>query len=90
MYFFTLLTEALLERAMRRAMERELIARLPMYPEGRKCRRPTIRRLIDIFDDVQHHWLTIGERPPIVLTSELDRLQRRLLRLLGMAQVYEG
>jgi transposase len=88
-YFFALLTEALLEREMRRAMERERIASLPLYPEGRKCRRPTTRRLFDVFDDVQRHWLTIGQRPPIVLTTELDRLQRRLLRLLGMAQVYE-
>jgi hypothetical protein len=60
------------------------------YPEGSKCRRPTTRRLIDVFDDVQRHWLTIGQRPPIVLTTKLDRLQRRLLRLLGMAKVYEG
>jgi transposase len=88
--FFALLTEALLEREMRRAMDREMIVSLPLYPEGRKCRRPTTRRLIDVFDEVQSHWLTIGQRPPLVLTTVLDRLQRRLLRLLGMAQVYEG
>ena len=36
-YFLALLTESLLERELRRAMDREAIASLPMYPEGRKC-----------------------------------------------------
>jgi hypothetical protein len=53
----------------------------PLYPEGRKCRRPTARRLIDLlFDDVQRHSLRAGRRPPVVFTTELSRL----LRLLGM------
>ncbi len=56
----------------------------PLHPEGRKCRRPTARRLIDLFDDVQRHSLRAGRRPPVVFTTELSRLQRRLLRLLGM------
>jgi len=70
-YFLALLTESLLERELRVAMERAAIASLPLCPEGRKCRRPTARRPIDLFDDVQ-----------------LSRLQRRLLSLLDMAQVY--
>jgi transposase len=40
-HFFALLAEALLERELRNAMEREGIEALPMYPEGRPCRRPT-------------------------------------------------
>ena len=44
-YFLALLTESLLEREFRRAMDREAIASLPLYPEGRKCRRPTARRV---------------------------------------------
>ena len=52
-YFLALLTESLLERELRRAMDREAIESLPLYPEGRKCRRPTARRLIDLFDDMQ-------------------------------------
>jgi transposase len=89
-YFLALLTESLLERELRRAMEREAIASLPLYPEGRKCRRPTARRLIDLFEDVQRHTLQVGRRPPVVFTTDLSRLQRRLLRLLGMTQVYDA
>jgi transposase len=88
-YFLALLTESLLERELRRAMDREAIESLPLYPEGRKCRRPTARRLIDLFDDVQRHSLRAGRRPPVVFTTDLSRLQRRLLRLLGMEKVYD-
>jgi transposase len=87
-YFLALLTESLLERELRRAMDRDAIESLPLYPEGRKCRRPTARRLIDLFDDVQCHSLRVGRRPPVVFTTELSRLHRRLLRLLGMTKVY--
>ena len=89
-YFLALLTESLLERELRRAMDREAIESLPLYPEGRKCRRPTARRLIDLFDDVQRHSLRAGRRPPVVFTTELSRLQRRLLRLLGMTEVFDA
>ena len=60
-YFLALLTESLLERELRRAMDREAIASLPLYPEGRKCRRPTARRVIDLFEDVQRHSLRVGQ-----------------------------
>ena len=89
-YFLALLTESLLERELRRAMDREAIASLPLYPEGRKCSRPTARRLVDLFDDVQRHSLRAGRRPSVVFTTELSRLQRRLLRLLGMTKVFDA
>ena len=89
-YFLALLTESLLERELRRAMDQEAIESLPLYPEGRKCRRPTARCLIDLFEDVQRHSLQAGRRrPPVIFTTELSRLQRRLLRLLGMTNVYD-
>jgi transposase len=89
-YFLALLTESLLERELRRAMDQEAIESLPLYPEGRKCRRPTARRLIDLFEDVQRHSLQAGRRrPPVIFTTELSRLQCRLLRLLGMPNVYD-
>jgi len=88
-YFLALLSESLLERELRRAMDREAIESLPLYPEGRKCRHPTARRLIDLFDEVQRHSLQVGRRTPVVFTTQLSRLQRRLLRLLGMKKVYD-
>ncbi|MBV8487019.1 MAG: IS1634 family transposase [Planctomycetaceae bacterium] len=88
-YFFVLLVEALLERELRRAMERKGIQSLPLYSEARACRRPTARKVIDLYEDVQRHTLRSAKRPPEVFSTELTRLQRKVLRLLGMPRVYE-
>ena len=85
-YFLALLVESLLERELRRAMESERIESLPLYPEGRACRRPTARKVIDLFEAVQRHALSAGRRPAVVFTTKLSRLQRRILRLLGMSR----
>jgi len=60
-----------------------------LYPEGRACRRPTARRVIDLFEDVQRHTLVPVEGAAVEFTTELTRLQRRILRLLGMSDAYE-
>jgi len=83
-YFFVLLVEALLERELRQAMEREQLESLPMDPEGRPCRCPTTRRLIDLFEPVQRHTLAVGKQAPVVMVTELSRLQRRILKLLKL------
>jgi transposase len=88
-YFFALLVESLLERELRRAMDDAGIESLPLYPEGRACRRPTARRVIDVFEDMRRHELTEGKRPAVVFTTELTRLQQRVLRLLAMPKAYE-
>ena len=87
---YGLLVESLLERELRRAMESERIESLPLYPEGRACRRPTARKVIDLFEEVQRHELSAGRRPAVVFTTKLSRLQRRILRLLGMPRAYRG
>jgi len=84
MYFFALLIEALLERQLRQVMQREQIETLPMYPEGRACRWPTARRVIDLFESVQRHTLEDRLHPPEVMVTELTRLQRKLLKLIGL------
>jgi transposase len=84
LYFFALLIEALLERELRVAMQRKGVESLPLYPEGRACRWPTTRRLIDLFEPVQRHMLRHGKHPSQVLVTELTRTQRRLLTLLHL------
>jgi transposase len=81
-YFLALLTEALLERELRQAMMRAGLDSLPMYPEGRACRCPTVRRLIDVFDPIQRHEIYQPGKPPTVAVTELTPLQRQLLQLL--------
>ena len=89
-YFFVLLVEALLERELRCAMKRADLKSLPMYPEGRACERPTARRVIDLFEEVQRHELVEGNHTRVVFTTELTRLQRQVLKLLRMPAAYDG
>ena len=89
-YFFVLLVESLLERELRRAMQGAELEALPLYPEGRACRHPTTRRLIDLFDNVQRHELQSSDQTRSVLVTELSRVQRRILRLLGIPRDQYG
>jgi len=85
-YYFALLTEALLERELRQGMRRQGVAALPLYPEDRACRRPTARRLFDVFEPIQRHVFTRPGSEPIVMITELSPLQRKLLRILGLPE----
>ena len=89
-YFFALLVEALLERELRQAMQQKGIESMPLYPEGRACSWPTARRVLDLFETVQRHTLTHGKRPAKVLVTDLTRLQRKLLKLLGLTAADYG
>ena len=89
-YFFALLLEALMERQLRQAMQSAEIEALPMYPEGRACRWPTARRVIDLFESVQRHTLQHRRQPVEVLVTELDRLQRKILKLIGLSSTGYG
>jgi transposase len=86
LYFFVLLVESLLERELRQAMVRTKVESLRLYPEGRACRYPTVRRLIEVFEDVQRHRLKVGSEPAVMFTTTLSPLQRTVLRLLDIPQ----
>jgi len=90
-YFLVLLVQTLIERDLRRAMKREGLTSLPLYPEERDCRRPTTRRLIDLFEPVQRHVLKLPGGREEVLATELTPLHRHILRLLRIpSAVYAG
>ena len=90
-YFLVLLVEALLERELRQAMGRQGLDSLPLYPEGRPCRCPTARRLIDLFEPIQRHTIQQGDTEATTVLTELTPLQCKLLRLLGMSDtIYNG
>ena len=41
------------------------------------------------FEEVQRHELSAGNRRPVVFSTELTRLQRKVLRLLAMVKAYD-
>lgn len=84
MYFLALLVESLLERELRQAMARAKVESLPLYPEGRACRHPTVSRLIEVFEDVQRHHLKGGVELTVNFTTKLSSVQRTVLRLLDI------
>ncbi len=83
-YFFVLLRQTLLERELRRAMSDAELESLPLYPERRKCRTPTTRRVLDLIEPVQRHELRIEGESEVYLT-ELTPLQRKIATLLGVS-----
>ena len=83
-YFFVLLVQTLLERELRCTMADAQLESLPLYPEGRPCRAPMTRRVLDLFEPIQRHELrTAGEEQ--VLTTELTPVQRTVVELLGLS-----
>jgi transposase len=86
LYFLALLTEALIERALRNSMKREKITSLPLYPEGRACKAPTANRIFEVFEDVRRHQLV---RPDDSIEhtycDQLTDVQRTVLRLFGQS-----
>ena len=86
-YYLTLLVQALIEREIRRGMRDNGIDSLPLYPEDRKCKAPTTRRIIDLFENIHLHELRTPRRnSPIRFPTELSTLQRDVLRLLRIPE----
>ena len=83
-YFLALLVNALIEREMRRAMKRRRLPALPLYPEGRPCKRPTTQQIFRIFEGLMVHQLTTTRGARYVYQPKLNGLQKKVLRLLGM------
>ncbi len=82
--YAALLTHALIERELRRAMAAAGITELPLYYEDRSCKAPTAARVLDLLDPlartvVIHHDRLLALREP-----SLSPLQDQVLRLLGV------
>jgi len=83
-YFMALVLQTLLERELREAMGRAGLASLPLYPEGRACRRPTTRRVIDALANLTRHRLVTDDGSSLDLHTEMTPLQRKLIKLCGL------
>ena len=86
LYFLALLVQALIERELRRAMKREGIVSLPIYPEERECRAPTTAKVLELFEDVQVHRAWQDGRLLHTENPELSELKRKILGLLGVSE----
>ena len=84
LYFLALLVQALIERELRRAMKRENIDELPLYPEQRQCKHPTTEQILRLFSLAERHTLLSKGHTVQVFYPDITELQRQVLTLLGM------
>ena len=84
LYFIALLVQALIERQLRQAMEREQIGELFLYPEKRPCRRPTVLQILRLFSPPERHAILKNGELVQAFPPQLTDLQNKVLRLLGM------
>lgn len=86
LYFVALFVQALIEREIRRAMAREEIESLPIYPEDRLSERPTVDQIFRLFSHVARHELRLDGDLLRAFEPELTDLQVQVLRLLGVSE----
>lgn len=84
LYFLALLVQALIERELRLAMKRQRIRELPIYPEQRRCRRPTTEQILRLFSFTERHTLFRSARLVQLFPAQFTELQLQVLALLGV------
>jgi hypothetical protein len=72
---------ALIERTLRRAMQRKKLTSLPIYPEDRPCSAPTIFDIVRLFRNVERYEVKAGQET-IVFPAQLTDTQKQVLELL--------
>jgi transposase len=85
-YFLTLLVEALIEREVRKSMEKGGLESIPLYPEGRPCPAPTTEKILEVFNRVEVHRLRRAGEEVEVFGPELTEQQKQLLLMAGVPE----
>jgi transposase len=85
-YFLALLVQALIERELRLAMQREGVEALALYPEERLTHRPTAEQVFRLFSHTQRHVLEHDGARLRTFDPQLTDLQRQVLALLGVPE----
>jgi transposase len=80
-HVMALIVAALIERTLRLAMRHKGITSLPIYPENRPCKAPTIFDIVRFFRNVERYEVTAGE-DTIIFPAELTTTQKEVLKLL--------
>ncbi len=84
LYFLALLVQGLIERELRRAMRREEITELTLYPEERRCKQPTAEQVLKLFALAQRNVVSRQGAVSEVYEPQFTELQRQVLRLLAV------
>jgi transposase len=82
MHVMALMVSTLIERKLRLGMKREGLDSLPIYPEQRACKTPTIFDIVRLFRNVERYEVATGDDELIIFPARLTRNQKDVLRLL--------
>ena len=80
-HVMALMVAAFIERKLRLGMQQEGTDSLPIYPEQRACKSPTIFDIVRLFRNVERYEVTTRDET-IIFPAELTRAQKNVLRLL--------
>jgi transposase len=82
-HVMALMVSGLIERTLRLGMKQEKLDSLPIYPEKRACKSPTIFDIVRLFRNVERYEVQASEET-IIFPAELTREQKQVLALLGV------
>jgi transposase len=83
----SLIVATVMERDLRRAMKRNKIDSLPVYPEQRECKHPTAQSIIRVFNDVEKFRVASkNSQVEEYFPPALSDLQKQILDLLEVPQ----
>jgi transposase len=83
MQVMSLMVATLIERKLRKAMRENSISSLPIYPEGRLCKTPTMFDIVRLFREVERYEVYQGDDIKI-FPAQLNALQVKVLKLLDV------
>ena len=81
LHVMALMVATLIERQLRRAMNQHGLPSLPLYPEDRACRYPTLFDIVRVFRGVERYEVLDGDQTTL-FPANLTPLQKQLLQLL--------
>jgi transposase len=85
-HVMALMVAALIERKLRLGMRQKGIDSLPIYPEERACKSPTLFDIVRLFRNVERYEVTAGDNI-MIFPAELTKTQNDVLKLLEVPVV---
>lgn len=87
LYFLGMLITSLIERKVRKEMEKREMPSIPIYPENRPCKSPTADKLIGLFSDVRLQYICQNGAVLQTVPDAFSKVQALVLDLMGLKPV---
>ncbi len=84
LYFVALMVVSLMERNIRQNMEKELIEKLPILPQGMNSKKPTWNNIRYFYREVHLSQILKGDTLVQIDVKGISDLHKEILRLLGV------